>query len=149
MGLRKYTFILLLFGLGIKNTQAQSILKQHFGSILTVSQNDDFSLVHGNSLHQNQSNQMHLTSQFIHSGVKKMVVNKIAFTLMPNPTSGIFHVKTSATIDHINVYDNAGRLAMKTDFTTIDLSDLANGPYTININTTDNISVSSILILQK
>lgn len=61
--------------------------------------------------------------------------------LFPNPSSGVFTVDAGSTvIEHIVIYDNAGRLVedlgnMQVSILTIDLSKHSRGMYTLSIKT--------------
>ena len=67
--------------------------------------------------------------------------NEIKFEMYPNPVSNELHIATEANIEEISIYDIYGRMTtvyglQTTDFVNrIEIADLENGIYFINIKT--------------
>lgn len=67
--------------------------------------------------------------------------NSSGWELFPNPSSGKYTIKTTATIENIAVYDLPGRLVFSatpnTQIAVIDIAHLPNGLYLLKINGTE------------
>ncbi|MFM2394332.1 MAG: hypothetical protein RLZZ546_2314 [Bacteroidota bacterium] len=58
---------------------------------------------------------------------------KTQANIFPNPTSGLLNIETDGTITKINLYNSVGSLVSSTTEKIIDLSNLKNDVYTIEI----------------
>ena len=91
-------------------------------------------------------------SSFENSGIDEVVISKVL--IYPNPTNGIFTINTGQTnIASIKVYDIAGKVVFTTTASNkqnemqIDLSDLNNGVYFVQVISEDsNKSISKIIL---
>lgn len=74
------------------------------------------------------------------------------FIIFPNPTSGVFKIKNQASNAQINVFDiNGKKVFTQSTYSLenqVDLSDLANGVYQLNI-VSDNQSYNHKLMINK
>lgn len=70
------------------------------------------------------------------AGLNKMKNNE-QFNLFPQPTTGMFTIETTATIESIDIYSPAGQLILTKSGNekTIDLSGFESGIYLLNIET--------------
>lgn len=78
-------------------------------------------------------------------------VEQAGFVIYPNPTSGIFTIGLSSSIENVNleVFDAIGKLVIqKTDLvsgTTVSLESFAKGIYTVRINHESNYKVIRVI----
>ena len=66
----------------------------------------------------------------------------------PNPSSGVFHIKSDNVIDNITVQDGMGRLVYQSNGNTIDLSTLQNGIYYLVLNVDNRRILKRIQLLK-
>lgn len=71
------------------------------------------------------------------------------FTISPNPSNGIFLLEDLTPGSYLEVYDSSGRIVLDLlvhiDNTTIDLTGLPNGCYTISMNTGTSIGHQRVI----
>ncbi len=82
--------------------------------------------------------------------VKISDVNETQISVYPNPSNGIFNVKTSSNdVSNIYIYDMSGKIIysniLNTDVNTIDISNQANGLYLIKVQTNDEIIIKKVI----
>ena len=74
----------------------------------------------------------------------------IPVSLYLNPSTDFFEVRTNntITIDNIEIYDLLGRKCLKTKLLDdkIDVNHLIAGVYTLNIHTTDGLTISKKIV---
>ncbi len=60
--------------------------------------------------------------------------------IYPNPAKNIINIESSQSIEQINIFDIVGRLIkpIKSDFSSIDISEFTSGTYILQINTSSN-----------
>ncbi|WP_394758002.1 T9SS type A sorting domain-containing protein [Flavobacterium sp.] len=59
------------------------------------------------------------------------------FSVYPNPSNGIINVESDEDIDEVVIYSLQGRAIIKSNVSKIDISDLSNGIYLMQIKTID------------
>lgn len=78
--------------------------------------------------------------------------SSIGVSVYPNPTSGSISVKSKQEIETVAVFNSTGMLVFKTATegtdTSIDLSDLPEGAYTVQVSTTQE-TINETIMLQK
>lgn len=74
----------------------------------------------------------------------------IPVSLYPNPSSDYIEVRTNneITINSIEIYDLLGRKCLNTTLINnrIDINQLISGVYTLNMHTTDGITISKKIV---
>jgi hypothetical protein len=87
--------------------------------------------------------------EFFVTGINKNIISN-DLRVFPNPTTNSIYFKTSDnnSFQQVFIYDNSGRLVLhqNTPTTSIDLSHLSNGIYTI---LTDNTKINSFKIIKQ
>jgi hypothetical protein len=56
------------------------------------------------------------------------------FDIYPNPSTGLVNINNQKNSYNVNVLDNSGRLVLKSNQNVLDLSNLQNGLYLVNVN---------------
>lgn len=131
-------------------SNAQTISRWNIGSFLTSNTKSDFYILQGSSMHKvMNSGNLHLSSQFIglNSGIQRK--NNYEFKIYPNPTNGMIQIVHNEEIYKIQVLDNSLKELLIGFGSTLDLSMLSNGAYTIIITTKANNIHSNIILLNK
>lgn len=65
-------------------------------------------------------------------------------SVYPNPTSGMIKINSESTVQ-VDIYDNIGRKVISTTNTEIDISEFADGMYTVIILSNDKSYTSKII----
>lgn len=70
------------------------------------------------------------------------------FSVYPNPSSNLVHIKSDENIDKIEVYSTLGKsvLTAKSNFSNIDVSNLKSGLYLLKIYVDDKVASKKIII---
>ena len=74
---------------------------------------------------------------------------ELQFTIYPNPAGSQLNIKSSSTIDRIEIYSQDGKLALVEDkpYTTIDISTLTAGFYIIKANSSTGSAIHKFIKL--
>ncbi|MGB3607696.1 InlB B-repeat-containing protein, partial [Psychroserpens sp.] len=72
--------------------------------------------------------------------------DKIVFKLYPNPTSTAIHIKTTASLEQVAIYNLIGQKVLSSQLNTIDVSTLSNGVYLVKMITADGRSTEAKFI---
>jgi hypothetical protein len=129
---------------------AQTISRWNIGTFLMSNSRSDQYILQGSSIHSVMSSgNLHLSSQFVGliSGIQRN--NYTEIKIYPNPTNGTIQVVKNEEIYKIQVLDNSLKEVLMGFGSTIDLSMLSNGAYTIIITTKANNIYSKIILLNK
>lgn len=72
----------------------------------------------------------------------------VDFSIYPNPTKDILTVSCSASIERLEIMDNAGRVIDYLDHseTTVDVQDLSSGSYFLKLHTLQGIGMKQFII---
>ena len=73
------------------------------------------------------------------------IKNNITTSIFPNPSSGVFTIKSNATILSYDITDNLGQLVHTGTSSLFDISMLANGVYFIKIKLNNEIVIKKII----
>lgn len=73
-------------------------------------------------------------------------INKSELKLYPNPTSSIINIKTEKEIKSIEIYSVLGNKILTSNQNSINVSNLQNGMYLINVNTIDGAIITKRFI---
>jgi len=88
--------------------------------------------------------------EYIYVKVATKDVKDIAVLIFPNPSTGIFNIKTDIILDRINVSDINGRILKSVELpaNTIDLSELSSGVYYLMLQTGNSVTYRKLMLLR-
>lgn len=76
-------------------------------------------------------------------GIEEVATSEVA--VYPNPANDIIHISTEAAIVEIHIFDLAGTLVQTSTKSTIDIEDLKNGIYVLNVTTERGLSQTKLI----
>lgn len=119
-------------GTDLSNWQSKSDLSQ-----VTLSNNDWLGL--------SFSTRRPFTPQEATSSLSNSTVQKVEFTIYPNPTSDYLNIQTEDKISEVSIYNIQGKEILKSNLDRIDVSNLTSGIYLIEVKTNSGQSIQKFI----